>query len=205
VETHDHTSHERQPAIVLLPRSLKVTREQFEEVCRLNRDWRLERTAEGDIVIMPPTGALTGKRSMRIGEQLSAWARKDGSGVAFDSSTGFELPNGATRSPDAAWIARTRIAKLTREQIEGFLPLCPDFVIELRSPSDRLSVLQEKLGEYVANGAHLGWLIDPAARSVHVYRPGVPTRVIEDAETISADPELPGFLLDVREIWEAQL
>jgi Uma2 family endonuclease len=178
---------------------------QFFEFCQLNRDWRIERTAEGELVVMPPTGWKTGNYNLRVSAALLAWADQDGTGVATDSSTGFDLPNGATRSPDAAWVRRSRLATLTEEQKARFLPLCPDFVIELRSPSDNLKTLQAKMQEYIDNGAQLGWLLNPIDRRVYVYRPGVAVACLENPTTISGDPELPGFVLDLEKIWEASL
>jgi Uma2 family endonuclease len=134
--------------------------------------------------------------------QVAAWAQVDGSGVTFDSSTGFELPSGAMRSPDVAWVRRTRLARLTAAQKERFLPLCPDFVVELLSPSDSLSMTQEKLEEYLANGAQLGWLIDPTPRRVYVYRPGAAVESLDNPMHLAGDPVLPGFALDLAPIWE---
>jgi Uma2 family endonuclease len=175
---------------------------QFAALARQNPDLRLERTAEGDVLVMPPTGGETGNRNAGITAQLWTWAVRDGTGAAFDSSTGFVLPNGATRSPDAAWVAVARLRALTAEQRERFLPLCPDFVIELRSPSDSLVATQAKLGEYVANGARLGWLLDVPNRHVYIYRPGTSSDRLDAPATLSADPELPGFVLDLALIWE---
>ena len=175
--------------------------EQFFEFCQLNRDLRIERTAGGGITVMPPTGGDTSDRNAEITMQLRLWAKQDGRGVAFDSSGGFVLPNRAILSPDASWVARGRLDDLTSEQRAKFLPLCPDFVIELRSPSDGLAVLQEKMQEFVANGARLGWLIDPRERQVSVYRPASPVRVLRQPETVSGEPLLPGFSLEMSAIW----
>ncbi len=182
------------PAIELSP-------DQLLELSGLNRDLRLELTAKGELVIMPPTGWETSDRNAEVTMQLRAWAKRDGTGVASDSSGGFILPNRAVRSPDAAWIERSRLEALTAEQREKYLPLCPDFVIELRSPTDRLNVLQDKMREYLENGARLGLLIDPKQRRVYVYRPKEPVRELENPETVSGEPILPGFVLDLREIW----
>lgn len=182
--------------------AIEMTDDEFFELCQINRDLRFERTSQGDIIIMPPTGAATGIRNADITTQLRIWAKQDRTGAVFDSSTGFKLPNGADRSPDAAWIPRSRLATLTAEQIEKFPPLCPDFVIELLSPTDTLAVTQAKMTEYIENGARLGWLIDPEMRQIHVYRPRQAIVVLENAAEIAADPELPGFVLDLREIWE---
>ncbi|MCS7080064.1 MAG: Uma2 family endonuclease [Chloracidobacterium sp.] len=180
---------------------LRFTDEQFERLCRQNRDLRIEMTAEGDLILMPPTGWMTGDRNAEITMQLRLWAKRDGTGVATDSSTGFTLPNGAKRSPDAAWVLRERLAALTPEQREGFLPLCPDFVVELRSRTDALADLHEKMTEYIRNGARLGWLIDPETQTVYVYRPEAEVVVLERPMALPGDPELPGFVLDLTEIW----
>lgn len=171
------------------------------ELSRINRDLRLERTARGELVIQPPTGGVTGGRSAEILYQLAAWARRDGTGVVFESSTGFKLPNGAVRSPDAAWVRRDRLAGLSQEEKARFLPLCPNFVAEIRSSSDPLPPLQAKLDEYVANGARLGLLIDPDERLVHVYREGGTVEVLEHPATVIAEPVLPGLRLELAEIW----
>ncbi len=148
--------------------ALEMDEEQFFEFCQLNPDLRIERNAEGDLEIMSPAGGRTGNRNAGITAQLWTWALGDGTGAAFDSATGFILPNGAVRAPDAAWVRMSRLQELTEEQQEQFLPLCPDFVIELRSPSDRLRAVQAKMREYIANGAVLGWLIDAPNRRVYV-------------------------------------
>lgn len=181
--------------------SVGLTDEQFYRLCRDNRDLRIELTADGELIIMPPTGSKTGWRNARIIHRLTAWAERDSSGLTFDSSTGFTLPNGAKRSPDAAWVRRARWEVLSEEEQEGFAPLCPDFVLELCSPEDSLSALQDKMLEYIANGAHLGWLIDPKARRIYVYRPGQPAECLENPETLTGDPVLPGFVLNLHEIW----
>ncbi len=194
------------PPVVLHTRpALDMDEEQFFKFCRLNDELRIERTAEGDLEIMPPTGGETGNRNLKIALQLGAWTERDGTGVAFDSSTGFILPNGATRSPDAAWVLRERLQALTAEQKSKFPPLCPDFVVELRSPSDPLSTIEAKLREYVENGALLGWLIDPETRRAHVYRPNEPATILENPDKLSGDPVLPAFVLDLKPIWEPGL
>ncbi|MEK6303830.1 MAG: Uma2 family endonuclease [Acidobacteriota bacterium] len=184
---------------------LDLTDEQFFKLCQINRNLRLERTAEGDLIVMPPTGGETGNRNTSVTGQLYTWTRQDGSGASFDSSTGFSLPNGSDRSPDAAWISHERLSRLTAEQKKKFIPLCPDFVVELRSQSDDLAELQAKMEEYIANGARLGWLIDPEERSVFVYRPGAAVEELKNITRGSGDPELPGFTLDLREIWEPKI
>ena len=179
-----------------------LTDEQFFQFCVANRDLRIERKANGETVIMPPEGGATASRNSFITAALVAWARRDATGIAFGPSAGFILPNTATYGPDAAWVRRDRLAALSQHDKERFLPLCPDFVIELRSASDRLRPLQQKMQEYIANGARLGWLIDPPSRSVYVYRPGRPVEHLQDVGTISGDPELPGFILDLAPIWD---
>lgn len=169
--------------------------------CRANPELRVERTAEGEIIIMPPTGSETGRRNFVLTTQLGVWAQRDGSGVGFDSSTGFILPNGAERSPDMSWIPLERWEALTVTQRERFAPICPDFVTELRSPSDVLEELLLKVHEYIANGSRLAWLIDPITRRVHVFRPGHPPEILERPTEISGDPELPGFTLELRSIF----
>jgi Uma2 family endonuclease len=144
---------------------------------------------------------MTGSRNADINYQLTAWAKNDGTGLTFDSSTGFSLPNGAKRSPDAAWIRRERWESLTEQQQEGFAPICPDFVLELRSPDDSLSALQDKMVEYLENGARLGWPIDPKTRRIYVYRPGLPVECLENPESISGDPVLPRFVLNMKGVW----
>jgi Uma2 family endonuclease len=184
------------PAIQIPP-SLKITQEQFELLCAANRDVRLERTALGELVIMPPTGGNTGKRNIDVSFQLQAWTRKTRLGVAFDSSTAFRLPNGADRSPDAAWVSQDRWDALTPQQQDTFPPLCPDFVIELRSATDTLESLRQKMQEYLDNGLRLGWLIDPKNKKVEIYWPSRPVDVLENPATVSGEDVLPGFVLDL--------
>ena len=150
---------------------------------------------------MPPAGGETSDRNSEINMQLRLWAKRDGTGVTFDSSGGFILPSRAMRSPDAAWVPRERFAALAVEQRTKFPPLCPDFVVELRSPTDGLPALRGKMHEYIANGTRLGWLIDPRERQVHVYRPESPVEVLHRPRRVSGDPLLPGFSLEMDEIW----
>jgi Uma2 family endonuclease len=190
------------PPLVLKPGPLRLDEEAFYAFCRANPDLRIERTAEGEIVIMAPAGGESGSRNSEINFALRAFAKADGRGVAFDSSTGFVLPNGAVRAPDAAWVDRERLRRLSPEEKQRFLPLCPDFVIELRSPSDRVEDLRAKMDEYIANGARLGWLIDPLTRTVTVYRPGAAPLVLSDPIAVAAEPVLPGFTLNLADIWD---
>jgi len=181
--------------------SVRLTDEQFYQLCQDNEDLRLELTAEGDLIIMAPTGGSTGSRNAEITTQLTIWAKKDGTGLSFDSSTMFILPNGANRSPDGSWVSRERWDALSQAERDKFVPLCPDFVLELRSATDSLRFLQDKMREYMSNGAQLGLLIDPKSRRGFVYRAGLTAESFDDPETLSCDPELPGFVLDLKEIW----
>jgi Uma2 family endonuclease len=178
-----------------------VSDEALWELARANRDLRIERTAEGDIVVMPPTGGKTGRRNAALLVAVGAWAAQDGRGIVFDSSTGFRLPNGAERSPDVAWIRKERWDSLTDAQQERFPPLCPDFVVELVSPSDDMGELHGKMREYVQNGAELGWLLDPASRTVWVYEPDRAPRRLEQPATLCGDPLLRGLVIDLAAVW----
>lgn len=189
------------PLMVNLPASEPMTHEQFYQFCLVNRDLRIERTARGEVIIMPPAFSDTGNRNLKIAQQLANWAEQDGTGETFDSSAGFTLPNGATRSPDASWIKLDRWNALTEEQKASFAPICPDFVIELRSKSDTLSGLQDKMQEYIDNGASLGFLIDRKNRIVYIYRPNQELEILDNPEAVSGDPMLPGFVLRMAKIW----
>ncbi len=190
------------PLNLRLGSALRLSDEELFELCRLNRELRIERTAAGDLEIMAPAGSESSHRNAQLTAALVAWAKRDGRGVIFDSSGGFLLPNGALRSPDAAWVLRSRLTGLAPERRSSFLALCPDFVAELRSPTDDPSHIEAKLREYLACGARLGWLIDPEARRVQVYRPGRPIEVLANPAALSGDPELPGLELDLGPIWE---
>lgn len=180
---------------------VQMNDEQFFDFCQANRDVRIERNKDGEIIIMPPTGANTGERNSEINFQLKLWAKKNKRGKTYDSSTGFVLPNGATISPDASWILKERLEKFTAKQREKFLPLCPDFVIELRSASDSLKDSQEKMREYIENGARLGWLIDPKNKKVHVYRASGEIEILDNPDKVSGEDVLQKFELDLTEIW----
>ena len=175
--------------------------EQFYEFCQANRDLRIERTASGEVIITPPAFSDTGNRNIKIVQQLTNWADYDTTGETFDSSAGFSLPNGATRSPDASWIKLERWNALSEEQQASFAPICPDFVSELRSRSDSLRGLQDKMQEYIDNGASLGLLIDRKIRKVYIYRPNQEPEILDNPEVVSAAPELPGFILRMATIW----
>ncbi len=189
------------PLTIHFPWITSMTVQEFYEFCLANRDLRIERNANGEVIIMPPAFSDTGNRNMKISQQLANWSDQDGSGESFDSSAGFTLPNGATRSPDASWIRLERWNTLTDDQKASFAPICPDFVIELRSSSDTLSSLQEKMQEYLSNGISLGWLIDRKNRQVYVYRPHQDVEILDNPETVKGDPELPGFGLQMAKIW----
>lgn len=181
--------------------SIELTQEQFYQLCVNNRDLHIERNANGDLVIMPPTGGETGNRNIEIAYQLQAWSRKNKLGIAFDSSTGFILPNGANRSPDASWIPLTKWDALTDQEKQRFLPLCPDFAIELLSPSDNLAKTQEKMQEYLDNGMVLGWLINPVQQQVAIYRQGKQVEILNAPNNLSGENVLSGFVLDLQPIW----
>ncbi|MBW4621623.1 MAG: Uma2 family endonuclease [Cyanosarcina radialis HA8281-LM2] len=186
---------------IAIPKTFKVTREQFEQLAGVNRDLRLERTATGELIVMPPTGSVTGNRNLDIEGQIWLWNRQTKLGVAFNSSTGFHLPNGSDRSPDAAWIRLERWEALTPEEREGFAPICPDLVVELRSTSDDLKSLREKMREYLENQARLGWLIDRKNRKVEIYRQGRDVEILDSPATLSGEDVLPGFVLDLTNVW----
>ena len=178
-----------------------LSEDDFFLFCQANHDLRLERLATGEIVIMPPEGWGSGRRGAEVLSALGPWAKADGTGVATGSSAGFRLPTGAVRAPDAAWVRRERLAAVPAADQERFLPLCPDFVVEVRSPSDSLQDLLAKMAEYVANGARLGWLIDPQDQTVHVFRAGRPPERLERPRQLDGETVLPGFRLDLDPIW----
>jgi len=185
----------------MLP-AIPMTEDQFFEFCQQNRKIRMERTAQGELVIMPPSGAESSAQNLSVSAQLFFWAKRQGTGKAFDSSIGYILPNKANRSPDASWVSAEQLARISPEQMKKFLPLCPDFIVEVLSPSDSLRLTLEKMEEYLANGAKLGWFINPKSKQVHVYRPGQEVQVLECPATLVGDPELPGFVLDLELVWQ---
>ena len=190
---------------VSLPASLELnidlTDEQFFQLCQNNHDLRFERTATGELIIMPPTGSETGDRNAELTYQLRAWSRQNQLGKSFDSSTGFKLPNGAERSPDASWVKMERWNALTPAEKERFAPLCPDFVVELMSPSDSAEKIRTKMREYMDNGARLGWLINRQQQQVEIYRPNREVEILQSPQTLSGEDILPGFVLDLAQIW----
>lgn len=180
--------------------TIELTEEQFFQLCQNNRDLRFERSALGDLTIMPPTGSETGNRNIDLSYQLQSWSRQNNLGLAFDSSTGFRLPNGANRSPDAAWVSNQRWEVLTTAEKEKFAPLSPDFVVELRSKTDSLDKLQAKMQEYIENGTKLGWLLDRHHQRVEIYRPNQVVEIISSPQSLSGENILPGFVLDLKHI-----
>jgi len=182
-------------------RVIKLTEEQFYQLCVDNRDLRLERNAQGELIIMSPTGGETSIRNADLTFQVFSWNQKRQLGTVFDSSGGFTLPNGAVRAPDVSWVEKSRWEVLSPEQREKFLPLCPDFALELMSPSDTLTEVREKMQEYRANGCRLGWLINPKKREVEIYRLGQDVEVLKSPQSLSGEDVLPEFVLDLGEIW----
>ncbi|MCA2620466.1 MAG: Uma2 family endonuclease [Microcystis sp. M110S1] len=181
--------------------SFQLSDEQFFQLCQDNRDLRLERNPKGDLIIMPPTGGETSNSNAGITAQLWLWNNLNKLGVVFDSSGGFKLPNGADRSPDAAWIPLEKWQALTPQQKERFLPLSPDFVIELMSPSDNIETARKKMQEYLDNGTRLGWLINRKTREVEIYRQGQAVEILTNPESLSGENILPEFSLNLTLIW----
>ena len=205
VQAPPRTTREILPIVLRLHPVIRLTEEEFATFCEQNREVRIERRCTGELELMSPTKGYTGNHEAEVVMQLGNWARRDGAGVFFGPSAGFTLPNGAMRSPDASWILKSRLAEMTPEDENRFMPICPDFVVELRSATDRLRTLQDKMEEYIENGARLGLLIDPLLKRVHVYRPGARVQIYENPEEVSTDPELPGFVLNVKDVWDTPL
>jgi len=201
VQTIPPPSEKITPFLNLDLTSLRLTPAQFEQVCRDNPDLRLELTSTRGLIVMPPAGSKTGKRNFNLSGQFMVWVENNGTGIGFDSSTGFALPDGAILSPDVSWVRREKWDALTEDEQERFAPLCPDFVIELRSRWNTLKAQREKMQEYLDNGTQLAWFIDPGNRRVYVYRPNEDVEVLTDAPSISADPILKGFVLQLTELW----
>jgi Uma2 family endonuclease len=183
--------------IILNLKTVNLSDEQFYQLCHDNDEWRLEQTAQGGLIIMPPVGAISGNRESDLNADLVIWNRHTKLGKVFSSSTIFTLPNGAKRSPDVAWIAKERWDALPLEEQEKFAKICPDFVIELRSRTDSLTQLQAKMEEYLANGVRLGWLIDPMSQQVAIYRPNQAVEIISLPTTLSGENVLPGLTLEL--------
>jgi Uma2 family endonuclease len=191
---------EIKPVELLFPKELPQDDKALLALSLANPDLQLERNAKGELIIMPPTGGKSSSQNAVITFQLVAWSKKNCTGTVFDSSGGFSLPNGAVRAPDACWVSNEQLAKLSEEELEAFPPLCPDFVIELRSATDPLKTLQEKMKEYVANGTKLGWLLDARTKNVYVYTPEGVT-MLEAPGKVEATGKLLGFALDLLEVW----
>jgi Uma2 family endonuclease len=189
--------------ITLDVQPIDLTDEQFFKLCQANRDLRFERSADGELIIMAPVTGRSGYRNLKLSQQLANWADTNDLGVGFDSSTGFKLPNGADRSPDASWVQLERWNALTEEQKDSFIPLAPDFAVELRSKTDALKTLQSKMQEYIDNGVRLGWLIDPKNRRVEIYRSGQDVEIFESPITLSGEDVLPGFVLSLALLWDS--
>ena len=189
--------------MVLNVANVGLTEEQFLQLCRDNRDWRMELTARKELVIMSPAGLKSGWRENVLCFHLTGWALKDGTGTVFGPSSGYRLPNSAIRGPDASWVRKERLGDFNDPELEKFGHLCPDFVAEVLSPSETLRELKEKMAEYMANGAQLGWLMDPYKSRVYIYRPGQAVQSLKNPATISGDPVLPGFVFNVAEIFLA--
>jgi len=184
-----------------IPSYFIVSQEQFELLANANRDLRLERSPNGELIIMPPTGGTTGKRNAKLITYFVNWNDQMQLGEVFDSSTAFRLPNGSNRSPDVAWVSRDRWQSLTLEQQDSFPPLCPDFVVELRSKSDSLKSLQDKMQEYLENGLLLGWLIDIQNQTVEVYRPQESHEVLQKPSLLKGELVLPYFSINLDFLW----
>ncbi len=178
-----------------------MTDDEYYDFCQLNPNLRIERTAQGDILLMPPVGFESSFRNSDLTAQLTDWARKDGRGLAFDSSVEYILPDGAALSPDASWVLRSRFASFSREQKRKFPCLCPDFVVELISPSDRLSKLKAKMQQWIDNGAQLGWLLDPDHRRAYIHRPDREPEQISNPEHLKGEGPVAGFVLELADIW----
>lgn len=183
------------------PSTIELSEEQFAQLAAVNRDVRLELTAKGELVIMPPTGGETGNWNLDLSGQIWLWNRQNQLGKTFDSSTGFRLPNGAVRSPDAAWVSLARWEALNKDERKKFLPLCPDFALELMSENDELKDTQAKMQEYLDNGLRLGWLINPKTQTVEIYRPDREVELLQSPIILFGEGVLPGFILDLQAIW----
>lgn len=178
-----------------------MTDEEFAEFCGEHPDLFFEMTADGELIVMPPTFTLVGVRNVKILSQLHDWAHRDARGTATSSSGGFVLPNGARRSPDAAWTSTGKIQQLSQKSLETYWHLCPDFIIELKSKTDRMRVLREKMLEWIANGAQLGWLIDPETKTVEVYRPNRDPELLDGVNFVKGEGLVGGFTLDLLPVW----
>lgn len=180
---------------------INLTKEQFYQLCEENPDLKLERNPQGELIIMPPTGGETGRSNVNLILQVASWNEQNQLGEVFDSSTGFTLPSGADRSPDVSWVEKSRWDALTKEQKERFIPLCPDFVIEILSPNDSLKKTQQKMQEYIDNGCSLGWLLNRKKQEVEIFRPGKDVEILSLPQTLSGESILPGLIVNLQKIW----
>jgi Uma2 family endonuclease len=194
---------EQPPFIVHPTRAMAMDDDEFFEFCQVNGALRIERTAQGDLIFMAPEGGSSSRGSAKLIQLFENWAERDGTGQIFGPQGGFVLSNGAMRAPDVSWVRNDRLNELTDDQLEKFLPFCPDFVLELRSPSDSMRLQREKMSEYIANGARLGWLLDPEQKQVHAYQQGSPSRILTNPASVSGETVLPGFTLDLSKVWAA--
>ncbi|HLN04613.1 MAG TPA: Uma2 family endonuclease [Bryobacteraceae bacterium] len=182
-----------------------ICQDEFYDLCVANPDVRMELTAKGEIIVVPPTGGETSNRNNELARQLGNWARRDGRGRAFDSNAEYLLPDGSALSPDASWIDRERLASLTREQKRKFPPVVPDFIVELVSPSDRLSAVRKKMEAWMANGVKLGWLLDPDRHTAHIYRPRREPEKLIEPPVLKGEGPVAGFVLDLADIWNPDI
>jgi Uma2 family endonuclease len=201
MNTQTPTVTETLPMVLKMQPNIIMNDDQFFDFCQLNSNFRIERNQLGDLLIMSPTGSETEEKNFNLIVQLGIWTKQDGTGIGFGSSGGFTLPNGAVRSPDAAWIKKARWEAIPAEQRKKFAPICPDFVVELRSETDSLKTLQEKMQEYIENGVKLAWLIDRKQRKVYIYRPDQNVEELDHPATLNGEDILPGFILNLTEIW----
>ncbi|TAE61178.1 MAG: Uma2 family endonuclease [Nostocales cyanobacterium] len=201
MNTQTPTVTEILPMVLKMQPDVIMNDDQFFDFCQLNRNFRIERNQLGDLLIMSPTGSETEEKNFNLIVQLGNWTKQNSTGVGFGSSSAFTLPNGAVRSPDAAWIKKERWEAIPTEQRKKFAPICPDFVVELRSETDNLKTLQEKMAEYIENGVKLAWLIDIKQQKVYIYRPGKNIEELDHPQTLKGEDILPGFVLDLTEIW----
>ena len=200
--TISYSAHEILPVELCLDPVIKLTAEEFAAFCTVNKGARIERRVDGTLEILGPTYGYIGSKNATISTRLYEWAKRDGSGMAFGSLMGYTLPNGAMRSPDSSWVPKSRLRELAPEDAERFIPLCPDFVLELRSHCDSLRLLQAKMEEFMDNGSRLGWLLDIKGKRAYEYHPSEAMKIIENPDNLSGEPVLPGFTLELREIWD---
>jgi Uma2 family endonuclease len=199
----DEDACELPPFVVRFEPVIHLDDEQFFQFCVLNRDLRIERNADGEIILMYPEGLSSGAGNAELTRLFANWAKRDGTGTVFASSAGFTLPNKAVRAPDVSWVTKARLRELPEGDWDRFGGVCPDFVLELRSKTDSMRVLKAKMAEYMACGSRLGWLINPFTRRVFVYRPGAPAEELHDPPSLSGESVLPGFVLKLADLWEA--